>query len=160
MAGTPFEPMPDELTGLRAFLRAQRATILEKSAGLTDEQATSHPTVSDFCMLTLVKHVAYVERRWMFNGVDGRGIEGLWPPADPEEELRIDPGDTIESVRSFYESIVAENEAIEARLTDLDSVNEYGLNTRWILLHLIEELARHAGHADLIRESLDGSKGV
>ena len=160
MAGTPFEPMPDELTGLRTFLRAQRATILEKSAGLTDEQATSHPTVSDFCMLTLVKHVAFVERRWMFNGVDGRGIQGLWPPADPEEELRIDPGDTIESVRSFYESIIAENEAIETRLTDLDAVNELGLNNRWILLHLVEELARHAGHADLLRESLDGTKGI
>jgi hypothetical protein len=60
----------------------------------------------------------------------------------------------------LYEGILAENRAILAEVTDLDSLSTINLNRRWVVLHLIEELARHAGHADLIRESIDGSKGV
>ena len=91
--------MPDELTGLRTFLESQRASILEKSEGLTEEQATSHPTVSDFCMLTLVKHVAFVERRWFQLEIARRQIEGLWPPPD-DRELRVEDGDTLASARA------------------------------------------------------------
>lgn len=160
MPATPFEPMPDEVTGLRTFLDAQRASILEKSAGLTEEQGRSHPTASDFCMLTLVKHVAFVERRWFQLEVARRQIEGLWPPPD-DRELRIEDGDTLGSVRAFYEEIIAENRVILDGVTDLDEVSPTtGLNRRWVLLHLVEELARHAGHADLVRESIDGTKGI
>jgi uncharacterized damage-inducible protein DinB len=160
MSGTPFEAMSDELTGLRTFLASQRASILEKSAGLTDEQATSRPTVSDFSMLTLVKHVAHMERRWFQLEIARRQIEGLWPPPD-DRELRIEEGDTIESVRALYEATIAENVSILADVTELDSVSPAtGLNRRWVLMHVIEELARHAGHADIIRESLDGTKGI
>lgn len=60
----------------------------------------------------------------------------------------------------MYEGILAENRAILAEVTDLDSLSTINLNRRWVVLHLIEELARHAGHADLIRESIDGSKGT
>jgi hypothetical protein len=60
----------------------------------------------------------------------------------------------------LYEGILAENRAILAEVTDLDSLSTINLNRRWVVLHLIEELARHAGHADLIRESIDGSKGT
>ncbi|HUS60717.1 MAG TPA: DUF664 domain-containing protein, partial [Acidimicrobiales bacterium] len=60
----PFVGPPDELSGLTMFLDEQRAAILRNLDGLTDEQAASHPTVSEFSMLTLVKHVAFVERRW------------------------------------------------------------------------------------------------
>lgn len=160
MSGTPFEPMPDERTGLRTFLDSQRASILEKAAGLTEEQARSHPTASDFCMLTLVKHVAFVERRWFQLEIARRQIEGLWPPPD-DRELRIEEGDTLASVRALYEEIIAENRVILDAVSDLDEVSPAtGLNRRWVLLHLLEELARHAGHADLLRESLDGTKGI
>ena len=160
MSATSFEAMPDELTGLRTFLESQRASMLEKSAGLTEEQARSHPTASDFCMLTLVKHVAFVERRWFQLEIARRQIEGLWPPPD-DRELRIEDEDTLASVRAFYEEIIAENRLILDAVTDLDEVSPTtGLNRRWVLLHLLEELARHAGHADLIRESLDGTKGI
>ena len=64
MPPTPFEPQPDEVTALGFFLDVQRGALLSKLAGLTDEQATTRSTVSDFCMLTLVKHVAFTERRW------------------------------------------------------------------------------------------------
>jgi hypothetical protein len=155
----PFVGPPDELSGLTMFLEEQRAAILRNLDGLTDEQATSHPTVSDFCMLTLVKHVAFVERRWFQLEIARRDVPGLWPPPD-DRELRLEPGDTVASVRNLYEEIIAENRAILADVTDLDSLSAIDLNRRWILLHLIEELARHAGHADLIRESIDGTKGA
>ena len=155
----PFVGPPDELSGLTMFLEEQRAAILRNLDGLTDEQATSHPTVSDFCMLTLVKHVAFVERRWFQLEIARRDVPGLWPPPD-DRELRLEPGDTVASVRNLYEEIIAENRAMLADITDLDSLSAIDLNRRWILLHLIEELARHAGHADLIRESIDGTKGA
>jgi hypothetical protein len=82
----------------------------------------------------------------------------LWPPPD-QRELEIEPGDTVESIRAFYADIIAENRQILSTMTDLSSRSPLGLNRRWVLLHLIEEVARHAGHADLIRESIDGATG-
>jgi uncharacterized damage-inducible protein DinB len=155
----PFEGPADELSGLVMFLEEQRASLLRNFDGLSDEQAKSHPTASSLCMLTLVKHVAVVERRWFQLGIARREIEGLWPPPD-DSEMEIEPGDTVESIRAFYTGIIAENREILAGVTDLDSLSGIGLNRRWILLHLIEEIARHAGHADLIRESIDGNKGA
>jgi len=155
----PFEGPADELSGLVMFLEEQRASLLRNFDGLSDEQAERHPTASSFCMLTLVKHVAVVERRWFQLEIARREIEGLWPPPD-DSEMEIEPGDTVESIRAFYCGIIAENREIMAGVTDLDSLSGIGLNRRWILLHLIEEIARHAGHADLIRESIDGNKGA
>ena len=96
---TPFVGPPDEMAGLTMFLDSQRQAILRKLDGLTQEEATHTSTVSDLTMLTLVKHLAFVERRWFQLSVAGRDIPGLWPPSDPGEELRVDPGDTVESVR-------------------------------------------------------------
>jgi hypothetical protein len=154
-----FEGPPDEKSGLEMFLEEQRVAVLRKLDGLTDEQAVSRPTVSDLCMLVLVKHVAFVERRWFQLEVARRDVPGLWPPPD-RRELELEPGDTVASIRDLYESVIAENRAILAEVTDLDSLSKTGLNRRWILLHLIEEVARHAGQADIIRESIDGAKGA
>lgn len=93
MPQTPMAPQPTELAGYRLFIRVQHDALREKLAGLDDDQAMATPTSSDFCMLTLVKHAAFVERRWM-RGVGGLDLTGYWPPRDPEEELRIDPGNT------------------------------------------------------------------
>lgn len=142
------------------FLDEQRRAILSKLDGLDDEQAKTRSTPSDFCLLTLVKHAAFAERRWMQLEVGRRDVPGLWPPPD-DRELRIEVDDSVQSIRRLYEEVIAENEAILADVTDLDDVSEAtGLNRRWVLLHLIEELARHAGHADIIREAIDGSTGV
>jgi hypothetical protein len=156
---TAFEGPPDELSGLHLFLESQRSALLRKFDGLTDEQATSRPTVSELCMLTLIKHVAFVERRWFQLEIARRDIPGLWPPPD-HRELEIEEGDTVESIRALYLGIIEENRAILAEATDLDSLSSSNVNRRWVLLHLIEELARHAGHADLLRESIDGVTGA
>jgi hypothetical protein len=159
MPRTPFEPQPDERTAHRLFVRIQHDAIREKLDGLTDEQATSKPTVSDFSMLVLVKHAAFCERRWL-RSVAGLDMTGYWPPADPGEELRVDPGDTVESILGLFDEVGATTQEILAGDVDLDTVNELGLNARWILFHVEEELARHAGHADVIREAIDGTTGV
>ena len=89
----PFEGPPNELSGLAMFLDEQRAALLRKIDGLTDDQAKSRATASQFCLLTLVKHVAFVERRWFQLEVARRDVPGLWPPGD-DRELEIEPGDT------------------------------------------------------------------
>ncbi len=140
------------------FLDEQRAALLRKLDGLSFEQATTRPTASEMCMLTLVKHVAFTERRWLILEVARRDAPGLWPPPD-DREWRIEPGDTVDSVTQLYRDVIDEGRAIVAEVTDLDSLSRNGLNRRWVLLHLIEEVARHAGHADIIRESIDGVRG-
>jgi hypothetical protein len=157
----PFVGPQTEVEAIGLFLDEQRAALLRKLDGLSDAQATSHPTASDFCLLTIVKHVAFTERRWFLLEVAGRDVPGLWPPPD-DRELRVEPEDTVASVRALYESVIEENRSILASLSaeDLDVVGEHGVNPRWVLFHLIEEVARHAGHADIIRESIDGSRGA
>ena len=157
---TPFEAQPDEKAGLGFFIDAQREAILRKLGGLTDEQATTKSTVSDLCLLVLVKHIAFTEHRWFQLEVARRDIPGLWPPPD-DREMRIEPGDTVASITALYEGIIAENRQILADVDELDSISPgTGLNRRWVLLHVLEELARHAGHADIIRESIDGATGA
>ena len=156
----PFAPVADEKTGLALFLDDQRRALLAKLDGLDDAQATTRSTASAFCLLTLVKHVAFVERRWFQLEIARRDVPGLWPPPD-DRELRLEEGDTLASIRELYTSVIEENRAILADVDDLDEVSPAtGLNRRWVLLHLLEELARHAGHADILRESIDGVTGA
>ena len=158
MMPVAFEGPPDELTGLRLFLEGQRAALLRKLEGLTDDQAKQRPLASDFCLLTIVKHAAFCERRWFELEIARRDTPGLWPPPD-DREMEIEPTDAPGSVRALFEQVIADNRSILDGVTDLDELSRTGLNRRWVLLHLIEELARHAGHADLIRESIDGTTG-
>ena len=156
----PFVAAASEKDGIVMFLEEQRAALLRKVDGVSEDEALLHPTASDFCLLTLIKHVAFVERRWFQLEIARRDVPGLWPPPD-DRELRVEEGDTLASVRALYESVIDENRTILAAVDELDSVSPAtGLNRRWVLLHLIEELARHAGHADIIREAIDGSKGA
>jgi hypothetical protein len=158
---TPFVSPASEIAGLELFLDVQREAVLRKLDGLTQEQATTRPTPSEFCMLTIVKHLAFTERRWVQLAVGERNVPGLYPPADPGEELRIDPGDTVDSVRSLYKEVIADSKTIiGAKGLDLDAPAPGGVNKRWVLLHMIEETARHAGHADILREAIDGVTGT
>lgn len=138
---------------------AIRATLRD----LTWTQATSTPTASDLSLAAILKHVTHVERRWIVAGVAGRP-EWIWPVTDWHAELRIGPADTVESLLDGYAKVTAETGAV------IDSVADLGRpcalegcahwSVRWVLLHLIEETARHAGHADIIRESIDGATAL
>jgi uncharacterized damage-inducible protein DinB len=151
----------DQLTGLRAFLRNQRDGLLALLDDLTMEQATSTPTVSDLSLFGVVKHCAFVERRWVLGVIDRRTIPGIVPPEDRPQEFRADPGEDIDWLRDFYAGIVRDNDEVLDRLTDLDTPNPArNMNPREVLLHLIEEIAQHRGQADIIRETIDGRRDV
>lgn len=160
MPFTPMERRPDELSSIMLFVDAQRDALLAKLDGLTLEQATSTPTPSALSVFTIVKHCAHVERRWVQAGILDREVPGIWPnpPESRGKEFQAEDGETIESLRAFYAQVVDDNRKV------IDDVGDPGvqvmggaLDRRWILLHLIEELARHCGQADIIREAVDGA---
>ncbi|PXY32538.1 DinB family protein [Prauserella muralis] len=155
-------PVADEREGLLGYLAQQRYVLCLAAYGLTDEQARATPTVSALSVGGVIKHVASTERAWM-NTVLGRG------PGRGGADFRLRPGETLEEVISEYERVATDTEEIVAGIDDLgrpvpvprnvpwfpDDVQAWSV--RWVLLHLIEETARHAGHADILRESIDGA---
>jgi hypothetical protein len=157
-------PVPDELTGLTVFLDMQRAAIARKLSALSDQDARRRATASTLSLLGIVKHLGHVERRWFQAALAGRHMPGVWPVEDRESEYRVDEDDTVESVLVFYEAMVAESRSITAEVASPDAPCRHPdaahWSLRWILLHMIEETARHAGHADIIRESIDGVTGI
>jgi hypothetical protein len=155
-----------ERIALGEFLDYQRNALIDKIHGLTDDQARLTPTASELSLLSVLKHSAIWERRWFQFIVAGRSIPGEWPEvrrsveADPTFRLADD--DTVATVVADYrEQIAVSNEILGS--FDLDAPCAWpemaGENMRWVALHMIEETARHAGHADIIRETIDGTRG-
>jgi hypothetical protein len=158
----------DEATLLSAFLEFQRQTFAWKCAGLSPQQlATRTVATSDLTLLGLVRHLAAVETGWLV------GFGGLptdpWPDVvrDRDEQFRVDPATAVQSdVDAAWATWRAAAEAARevARRLPLDTEDTpYGrddrCSLRWVLLHLLEEYARHNGHADLLREAADGATG-
>jgi uncharacterized damage-inducible protein DinB len=151
----------DQLTGLRTYLAKQRDGLVALLDGLSMEQATSTPTVSELSLFGIVKHCAFVERRWVLGVIARRRIPGIVPPEDRPQEFRADPGEDLDWLRAFYAGVVRDNDEVLDGLTDLDTPNPArDMNPREVLLHLIEEIAQHRGQADILRESIDGTRDV
>jgi hypothetical protein len=153
---------------LCGFLDLQRAALIRKVQGVSDADARKAPTASSLSLLGLLKHSALWERRWFQNIVAGRSFPREFPELEmPEgemdaEDFRVDERDTIEHRVAVY----GEHAAVSRQITaerDLDTPCAWPplahRNLRFVVLHMIEETARHAGHADIIRETLDGSRG-
>ncbi len=141
---------------LTAFLDRYRETIIWKLQGLSKEQASRHLVPSATTLLGVVKHLAFVERGWFQEDFAGQAAEG-----DPETDFVIEPTDTIESILQLYQDEIANSRAIVARSSLDDLAHKAGPHSlRWILVHMIEETARHAGHADILRELTDGAIGT
>jgi uncharacterized damage-inducible protein DinB len=150
---------------LTAFLDFQRATLAVKCAGLTAEQLrTAAVPPSGLSLLGLVRHMAEVERNWFRTVLEGEPMASIFAPGLDWERSFADVADA-----SPYEALAAwEAECDHARSLvaaapsldvagDRDGHGTYSL--RWVLIHLIEEYARHNGHADLLRERIDGATG-
>jgi uncharacterized damage-inducible protein DinB len=151
----------DQLTGLRTYLAKQRDGLVALLDGLSMEQATSTPTVSELSLFGIVKHCAFVERRWVLGVIARRRIPGIVPPEDRPQEFRADPGEDLDWLRAVYAGVVRDNDEVLDGLTDLDTPNPArDMNPREVLLHLIEEIAQHRGQADILRESIDGTRDV
>ncbi|NHD17909.1 MULTISPECIES: DinB family protein [Actinopolyspora] len=157
----------DDRAGLLTFLGQQRDALRAAAHGLDERQARQRTTASALTMASLLKHVVRTERRWVVVQIGQRELPGLWPVTDLEEEFRVDAHESLSGYLEAYAAVPAETERLVAEVTDLDAplplppemrgrTDLEPFSTRWVLLHLIEETARHAGHADIIRESLDG----
>jgi hypothetical protein len=151
---------------LTATLDFHRATIKWKLEGLSLEDAARPMTPSDTKLLGIVKHLAYVERWWFQENFLGRECTYPWSESgDMEADFKIFPGETIESIFALYDEECEVSRAIVAEAS-LDDVAVKPRRTgghptlRWIMLHMIEEVARHNGHADILRELLDGTTGA
>ena len=151
----------DERAALLMFLTNQREALMASVQGLSDADAGKTSTTSALSVLALLRHANRTERRWVLAGLDGRELPGEWPPADWSTEFTLGPEDTIAGHLAAYRETARGTEEVFNALPSLDVPCKMDgatqWNARWILLHLIEETARHAGHADIIRESLDGA---
>lgn len=160
----PLDPDPttaDECEMLLGFLRRQRRTVLKAAEGLTDEQARWTPPGRLTPIIAILNHLPYVEWRW----VDGRYL-GEEVSRSEDIEFNVPEERTLAQVIADYETRAARTEEIVRGAPSLDALcpghpsqpPRPGLNLRWVVLHLIEETAHHAGHADATREMLDGAR--
>lgn len=156
----------DERATLEGWLDFYRATLLAKCAGLSDEQlrAASVPP-SPLTLLGLVQHMAEVERNWfrrVLLGEDAPPIHGPRTAEGHDGGFDVAPDATLAGARATWEAEVAQARANCAG-RGLDETSPFmgtQVTLRWIINHMIAEYARHAGHADLIRERIDGATGV
>jgi uncharacterized damage-inducible protein DinB len=151
-----------EKESLKAALDRHRDVVLWKLDGLDEEQARRPMTPSGTSLLGLTKHLAAVEYDW-FSRTFGRETEPLpFSDDDPEADLRIEPGETVEGVRAFYGRARAASDKVIGDLGLEDRGTAWHgatVTLRWVLIHMVEETARHAGHMDILRELLDGATG-
>jgi hypothetical protein len=142
---------------LEAFLEDNRSDLAATLDGLTDEQARRSLVPSLTTPLGLVKHAAYVERMWFQFSLLGRTRAELGLPDDADDTFRLTADDTVASVSADFAAACEESRAAAAGygLDDLVLHNRRGpLTLRWVYVHMIEELARHAGHGDILREQI------
>jgi uncharacterized damage-inducible protein DinB len=142
---------------IESFVHDARMEVVGLLDGVTDEQARRRLVPSRTTLLGLVKHATFVERVWFEVAIAGRTRAELGLPENSEESFELTAEDTIESVRADYRRAwrSAEEIAAEHNLDDLALHNRMSpMSLRWILLHIIEELARHAGHGDILKEQI------
>ena len=159
-------PLTDERGLLLAYLTQQRNGLRYTTYGLTEEQARLAPSVSSLSLGGLIKHVAGVEQFWIQHVIPGT-MPDFAAMGDWESQFRLGPDESLESALARYQDVAAETEAAIHAISDLNQPvpvpksapwfpkDVEFWSVRWVLLHVIEETARHAGHADIIRESID-----
>jgi uncharacterized damage-inducible protein DinB len=144
----------DERELLLGWLRYLRGAVRRKASGIDDEQARWTPDGRLICLLGIVTHLTAVEWRWIDGGMLGE------PVSRSESEFSADSPTPIGTALAAYVQRAARTEQVVRQLPlDTACALEAGTDLRWVLLHLINETARHAGHADAVRELLDGSVG-
>ncbi|TWP43646.1 DinB family protein [Lentzea tibetensis] len=170
---TSTQTLPENVTGERADLLEtlikHRGFLMFAARGLTDEQAASTPTVSVLSIGGLIKHVTVTEHGWASFILQGAPALEMGPDtwAEHENNFKMLPGDTIEGLLAEYQKVAARTDEL-VRTVDLDLSHalpeapwfEQGKkwSARRVLVHIVAETSQHAGHADIIRETIDGQK--
>ncbi|HEX2367608.1 MAG TPA: DinB family protein [Acidimicrobiia bacterium] len=151
-----------EKESLVASLDRHRDVVLWKLEGLEDAQLRQPMTPSRTSMLGLVKHIASVEYGWFCDTFERPSDPVPFDPDDPDADWRVEPDDTVEAIVDYYERARAASDEVIAEM-DVDDLGRawFGdpVSMRWVLIHMIEETARHAGHMDIMRELIDGQTG-
>jgi len=146
----------DERETVLALLQYQRNSFVKKVDGVSEEAARQSPVASGTSLLWLTKHMARAESLWLLRRFAGH--EALI------EDDQLGPEDTVQSAIAEYQQTWVRTDAVVAAAQGLDELcqnvgDEAPVNLRWVLMHLLEETARHAGHADVLREIVDGETG-
>ncbi|MFL6155691.1 MAG: DinB family protein [Marmoricola sp.] len=163
----------DEATTLLAFLDYHRETLRTKVRGVSDQGLAATTAASTMTLGGLLKHMALVESSWfsrvLWGEPEGEPWDSVDWDADRDWEWHTAAQDSSEDLFALYEAAVARSDASVARALEAGGVDQLSVKNsrsedapfslRWILLHMIEEYARHNGHADLLRESVDGEVG-
>jgi hypothetical protein len=149
----------DTLAGMLDFLRA---TVVTKVAGLTDADAFREPVPpSTLTPAGVVKHLTGVERFWFSIDFAGADVPWPWTDDDPHGNFRPRPAETLVGIVAEYRAECGRSRTVidSAELHDLARSDGMAFTLRYALVHMIEETARHCGHLDLLRESIDGVTG-
>jgi uncharacterized damage-inducible protein DinB len=171
--GRPEPPVAgDETATLLGFLDYQRATLAWKCAGLDAAGLTATVGASSMTLGGMLKHLALVEESWCSRSLHGRDLQPPWDTVDwkgdPDWDWQSAAGDTPDQLIALWQDAVTRSRSLVAEALADGGLDRPARRTwpdgrapslRWILFHLIEEYARHNGHADLIRESVDGRTG-
>ncbi|WP_167358915.1 DinB family protein [Streptomyces curacoi] len=176
MSQTTHTTVTGERADLLEALAKHREFLRLTTRDLTDEQAGQRTTVSELCLGGLVKHVTSTERNWVDFIQHGPSPEDDFDAmtekdwAERADEFRMLPGETLAGVLAAYDEVARRTDELVATLPDLNASHPlpkapwFETGARWsarrVLLHIIAETAQHAGHADIIRESLDGAKSM
>ncbi|MFD6798085.1 DinB family protein [Streptomyces cyaneofuscatus] len=183
---SPSPTLDGERADLLAELADARAALIRTAQGLGDEQIAERPTVSALCLGGLIKHVTSTEEGWLNFVVEGpsamafdlpegvtwedfaTGTAHTYPQwaIDRQNDFQVLPGETLAGILARYEEVAARTEKVVAGLPDLSVThplpdvpwNEPGAvrSARRVLIHVIAETTQHAGHADILREAIDG----
>ncbi|MFJ6943622.1 DinB family protein [Streptomyces wuyuanensis] len=161
----PAEAPGDERGALLSFVEAQRGAIRRSVLGLTEEQAASRPSASELTLSGLLKHVAECELSWL-RMAQQRPNERQRDENSWSDGFRLLDGETVAATLAFWDGVAKDTEDFIRSVPSLDDTfplpdapwfpKEGRVSMRWLMLHLVEEIGRHAGHADIVRESLDG----
>ena len=162
---SPTEPQESRAAVFLAYLEYFRAVIINKLEGLSDDELRRSRLPSGWTPLELLKHLTYVERRWLVWGFEGQAVTNPWGDSR-DGRWQVDPAETLaDLLRDFEAQAAISREVVESHeLAELGQPGE-----RWdgaspatlerILFHLVQEHARHAGHLDIVRELIDGQVG-
>lgn len=149
---------------LAGYMDHYRHTMLKIIDGVSDDDLRRPLTPTGLTLLGLVKHLALVERWWFGEHVAGDPQFFPWDPRDPNADFRVEPHETTQEIIDLYEQACERSRQIVASASLDDEIKKadakHRYNVRWVLMNMIVETARHCGHADILRESIDGATGT